>query len=128
MSNFPKNLRYLRKKSGLKQEDMLGYLRITRSTWSNYEIGFTNPKLNEMINISKFFGVTLDELVIQDLEVDEPLPKKKGQRKAREYPIQEKISMVAEPDMIYVLKQLNRLRDEIKSIKGEEKEEEEDQG
>ena len=119
MSNFGKNLRYLRKKSGLKQEDMLNYLRITRSTWSNYEIGFTNPKLNEIINISKFFGVTLDELVMQDLENDEPLPHKKDQRKAREYPVQDKISMVAEPDIIYVMKQLNSLRDEIKSIKGE---------
>jgi len=123
MNNFPKNLRYLRKKSGLKQEDMLGYLRITRSTWSNYEIGFTNPKLNEIVNISKFFGVTLDELVMQDLESEDPLPKKKGQRKPREYPMQDKISMVAEPDMIYVLKQLKSLRDEIKSIKGESKQE-----
>lgn len=124
MNNFPKNLRYLRKKIGLKQEDMLGYLRITRSTWSNYEIGFTNPKLSEIVNISKFFGVSLDELVMQDLESDNPLPKKKGQRKQREYPTQEKISMVAEPDMIYVLNQLKSLRDEIKSIKGENKEEE----
>jgi transcriptional regulator with XRE-family HTH domain len=105
---------------------MLNYLRITRSTWSNYEIGFTNPKLNEMINISKFFGVTLDELIIRDLEEDDPLPKKKGQRKTREYPTQDKISMVAEPDMIYVLTQLNRLRDEIKSIKGEDMNEEDD--
>ena len=125
MSNFPKNLRYLRKKSGLKQEDMLNYLRITRSTWSNYEIGFTNPKLNEIINISKFFGVTLDELVMQDLENEEPLPRKKGQRKAREYPVPNKISMVAEPDIVYVMKQLNTLRDEIKSIKGESLDEKE---
>lgn len=123
MNNFPKNLRYLRKKSNLRQDDMLGYLRITRSTWSNYEIGFTNPKLNEIINISKFFGVTLDELVMQDLEIEDPLPKKKGQRKSREYPAPDKISMVAEPDMVYVLNQLKRLRDEIKSIKGEAKEE-----
>ena len=121
MNNFPKNLRYLRKKSGLKQDDMLGYLRITRSTWSNYEIGFTNPKLNEIINISKFFGVTLDELVMQDLEIEDPLPRKKGQRKGRDYPTPDKISMVAEPDMVYVLNQLKRLRDEIKSIKGEAK-------
>jgi transcriptional regulator with XRE-family HTH domain len=81
--NFPKNLRYLRKKSGLKQDDMLGYLRITRSTWSNYEIGHTIPKLVEILNISRFFGITLDELVVQDLESDEPLPRKKGQRQPR---------------------------------------------
>lgn len=115
--NFPKNLRYLRKKCGLKQDDMLGYLRITRSTWSNYEIGHTIPKLVEIINISKFFGITLDELVVQDLESDAPLPRKKGQRQPREYPISEKITKAAEPDIIYVLQELDRLRDEVRSLK-----------
>lgn len=122
MNNFPKNLRYLRKKSCLKQEDMLNYLRVTRSTWSNYEIGHTNPRLNEVINFSRFFGVTLDQLITQDLEAENPLPKKKGQRKAREYQPPEGISMVAEPDIIYVLQELNRLRDEVKTIKEKEKE------
>ena len=115
--NFPKNLRYLRKKCGLKQEDMLGYLRITRSTWSNYEIGHTIPKLTEVVNISNFFGITLDDLVTQDLETEDPLPRKKGQRKQREYPISEKITKAAEPDILYVLQELDRLRDEVKSMK-----------
>jgi transcriptional regulator with XRE-family HTH domain len=115
--NFPKNLRYLRKKCGLKQEDMLGCLRITRSTWSNYEIGHTIPKLTEVINISRFFGITLDELVIDDLESVEPLPRKKGQREPREYPLPERISKVAEPGFVYVLQEIDRLRDEVKSMK-----------
>jgi transcriptional regulator with XRE-family HTH domain len=115
--NFPKNLRYLRKKCGLKQDDMLGYLRITRSTWSNYEIGHTIPKLTEVINISKFFGITLDELVVEDLESVEPLPRKKGQREPREYPLPERVAEMNEPDIIYVLKELDRLRDEVKSMK-----------
>lgn len=119
MENFAKNLKYLRKKSMLKQDDMLDYLRISRSTWSNYEIGHTCPKLNDIVNISKFFGVTLDELVMEDLELEDPLPIKKGQRKPREYPTPDKISMVAEPDIVYLMKTLNHLRDEIKSIKGE---------
>ena len=119
--NFPKNLRYLRKKSGLKQEDMLGYLRITRSTWSNYEIGHTIPKLTEVVNISKFFGIGLDELVIGDLESVEPLPKKKGQRQAREYPMPDRVSKVAEPDWIYFLQELGRLRDEVNNMKEKDK-------
>lgn len=115
--NFPKNLRYLRKKSGLRQDDMLGYLRITRSTWSNYEIGHTIPKLTEVVSISKFFGISLDQLVMDDLEIIEPLPRKKGQREPREYPLSEEISKVAEPDIIYVLQELNRLRDEVANMK-----------
>jgi transcriptional regulator with XRE-family HTH domain len=119
--NFPKNLRYLRKKSGLKQEDMLGYLHITRSTWSNYEIGHTVPKLTDVINISNFFEIGLDDLVMEDLEIIEPLPKKKGQRQAREYPLPERISKASEPPIIYVLKELDRLRDEVNNMKGKDK-------
>lgn len=119
--NFPKNLRYLRKKCGLKQDDMLGYLRITRSTWSNYEIGFTHPKLIEIINISKFFGITLDQLVMQDLETIDPLPKKRGQRMPREYSVTDKLSLVQEPDIIYVLQELDRLRDEVKNMKDKDR-------
>jgi transcriptional regulator with XRE-family HTH domain len=119
--NFPRNLRYLRKKSGLKQEDMLDFLRITRSTWSNYEIGFSNPKLPEVVNISKFFGVTLDELVMQDLETQDPLPKKKGQRDAREYATPNTMSTAAEPGIAYVLQELSQLRDEVNKMKEKEK-------
>jgi transcriptional regulator with XRE-family HTH domain len=115
--NFPKNLRYLRKKCGLKQEDMLGCLRITRSTWSNYEIGHTIPKLTEVINISKFFGITLDDLILEDLESVEPLPRKKGMRELRAYPVPEKVTKASEPDFIYLLQELDRLRDEVKSMK-----------
>jgi transcriptional regulator with XRE-family HTH domain len=124
--NFPKNLRYLRKRSGLRQDDMLAVLRITRSTWSNYEIGHTIPKLTEVISISKFFGISLDKLVMEDLESIEPLPKKKGQREPREYPLPERVSKVSEPDFVYVLQELNRLRDEVAIMKGTKREKEDD--
>ena len=119
--NFPKNLRYLRKKSGLKQDDMLDFLRITRSTWSNYEIGFSNPKLPEVVNISKFFGVSLDDLVLQDLEIVDPLPFKKGQRRGHDYRAMDNVNMVKEPDYVYFLKELTMLRDEVKRMRDKDK-------
>jgi transcriptional regulator with XRE-family HTH domain len=125
--NFPKNLRYLRKKSGLRQEDMVKSLKITRSTWSNYEIGHTIPKLTEVVSISKFFGISLDDLVIEDLETVDPLPRKKGQRKKREYPVSDKISKVSEPlDMMYFYQEFTRLRDEVESMKEKEKDKDND--
>jgi Helix-turn-helix. len=105
---------------------MLAVLRITRSTWSNYEIGHTIPKLTEVISISKFFGISLDKLVMEDLESIEPLPKKKGQREPREYPLPERVSKVSEPDFVYVLQELNRLRDEVAIMKGTKREKEDD--
>lgn len=126
--NFPNNLRYLRKKCGLRQEDMVKSLKITRSTWSNYEIGHTIPKLTEVVTISKFFGISLDDLVIEDLETVDPLPRKKGQRKQREYPLPHKISKVSEPvDLMYFIQEFTKLREEVESLKGKEKDNDNDE-
>ncbi len=116
MNYLGRNLRYLRKKSGLKQEDMLAFLRVTRSTWSNYEIGKTYPNINEIINIARFFGVSLDDIILYDLEDRELSPKSSSRR---QYPLTDNIVLAAEPDMIYVLKELKKLKDRLDGLNGE---------
>jgi transcriptional regulator with XRE-family HTH domain len=120
MNYFPKNLRYLRQKRGLNQADMHQHVNITRTTWSNYEIGFTNPKINELINISKFFGVSLDDLILTDLELEDPLPQKK-RRKPKPYPLGQTITIVAEPAVSYLLQEFNKLKAEVNSMKEKQK-------
>lgn len=41
---------------------------ITRATWSNYENGNTEPDIKTLANISGIFGVTLDDLILSNLE------------------------------------------------------------
>jgi transcriptional regulator with XRE-family HTH domain len=121
VNNFPNNLRYLRKKNGLRQDEMLARIGVARTTWSNYENGKTNPRINELITFSKFFGISLDDLIIHDLAARDPLPSKtvtrKGTAKPRLYAVNNRLSMVSENDFKYVLDEVKRLREEINSIK-----------
>lgn len=47
---------------------MQSVLDITRATWSNYENGVTEPSLNKLIDIAKFFRIRIDVLLLKDLQ------------------------------------------------------------
>lgn len=60
--NFGEKLTKLRKQKGLSQEE-LGYeLNVTRQTVSKWELGQTTPEMEKLVEMSKVFGVTVDEL------------------------------------------------------------------
>ena len=60
---FSERLTELRKKEGLSQED-LGYkLNVTRQTISKWELGQTTPEMDKLIEISKLFNISVDELI-----------------------------------------------------------------
>lgn len=65
---FGKNIKYLRRKAGLQQDQMLAFTGITRATWSDYERENTQPRFDALILISKHFGVAIDELITKDIE------------------------------------------------------------
>ena len=120
-NNIGKNLKYFRKKNGLKQAEIRSRLGVTRSTWSNYENGITTPAIEDLINFSRFFGITLDELVLQDLSLKDPLPVKEDTRRKINKPVvyamNEVITATGEPNIVYVLNELKKLREEIDTIK-----------
>lgn len=60
---FNEKLIELRKKEGLSQEE-LGYkLNVTRQTVSKWELGQTTPEMDKLIEMSKIFNVSVDELI-----------------------------------------------------------------
>lgn len=67
MNNLPGNLRILRKNKKLQQEDMMVPLGISRATWSNYELGKTEPQIQTLLDIAGFFEVSMDDLLKNDL-------------------------------------------------------------
>lgn len=69
MSNLSENLRLLRKHKSLQQEDMQEHLGISRATWSNYELGKTEPKIDVLLAIAAFFDLTVDKLLKDDLRL-----------------------------------------------------------
>lgn len=66
MSNFAANLKALRAKKSLKQEDLVVLVGITSSTLSNYEVGKTEPNLDTLVNFSNSLGVSVDVLLNGD--------------------------------------------------------------
>ena len=60
---FNEKLIGLRKKEGLSQEE-LGYkLNVTRQTVSKWELGQTTPEMEKLVEMSKIFNISVDELI-----------------------------------------------------------------
>ena len=63
---FDQNIKLLRTKKGLSQQDLADNLSITRSKLNSYERG-VQPPFHIQIDIADYFNVTLDGLVRHDL-------------------------------------------------------------
>ena len=64
----------LRKQSGMSQEEAADKLNISRQALSRWENGTAQPVANNIIEISKLFGVTTDYLLNDDYQSDDNIP------------------------------------------------------
>lgn len=62
------NLKYLRNKRQISQQQLADQLGIARSSLAEYERGKTEPNLDTLIKISKAFNITLDALITQNIQ------------------------------------------------------------
>lgn len=60
---FNEKLQELRKNKGLTQEELAEALYVSRTTISKWESGRGYPNIDSLKEISKFFSVTIDELL-----------------------------------------------------------------
>lgn len=78
--NLPKKLSFLRKEKGLSQENLADEMNVSRQAVSKWESGNVMPSLDNLIYLSKLYGVTIDSLIddSQDLPSEsappEPVP------------------------------------------------------
>jgi transcriptional regulator with XRE-family HTH domain len=61
------NIKYLRRMNGLTQEQFARKIGIKRSLLGAYEEGRANPNLENLTNIAKIFGTTVDNLIKNDI-------------------------------------------------------------
>jgi transcriptional regulator with XRE-family HTH domain len=61
--NFGKQLKELRKNQGMSQTDFAKVLGVTQATIANYEKNARQPNLEQLIQISEFFDVSVDYLM-----------------------------------------------------------------
>lgn len=64
---YARNLAYLRKKHDMTQNDIANLLRVSKATSCKYENGNVEPTIKQLIKLADFFGVTMDQMVKQDL-------------------------------------------------------------
>lgn len=63
MALFSENLRLFRMRSGLKQSEIAQKVGVTPATWSNYEVGKSEPSLTIVEKIAKNLNTSLDALM-----------------------------------------------------------------
>ncbi|MEI6886031.1 MAG: helix-turn-helix domain-containing protein [Bacteroidota bacterium] len=64
---FNSNIKFLRKRRGVTQDDVADTLNMKRSTLSGYENGVAQPGFDALIAMSKYFNVAIDTLIKADL-------------------------------------------------------------
>lgn len=62
-----KNIRYLRKKHRISQQELADQLDTARTTLGDYERGNTEPSVETLIRLAEIFEVSIDDLLKTDL-------------------------------------------------------------
>lgn len=65
------NIKYLRKKNKLSQQELATQLEVARTTMGDYERGHTEPSIETLVRLSEIFSVKLDQLLKEDLSLKE---------------------------------------------------------
>ena len=65
-----RNIRYLRKKKNLNQQQFADILKVPRATLSCWENGIRTPKIDKIIDIANFFETDLN-IIYKDLTKSE---------------------------------------------------------
>lgn len=63
MSDLASNLRALRARKNVSQDEVADSLHVDRKSISNWESGATKPNLSAAWDIADYYGVTLDDLI-----------------------------------------------------------------
>ncbi len=89
--NLPERLASLRKEKGLSQLELADEMNVTRQAISKWESGNVMPNLDNLIYLSKLYGVTVDSL-IDDVQDASPEPAPSEPTSAKPSPSGEAIS------------------------------------
>ncbi len=67
MIYFDKNIKILRVLAGKTQAQIASDIGFKATTWNNWENGVSKPGFDDLVKISKYFDVSLDDLVTERL-------------------------------------------------------------
>lgn len=78
--NFSENLQILRKGRNISQEKLAEELNVSRQTVGKWENGVSCPEAECLIEISDFFGVSIDTLLKGTVPVSPLFPQRTGSK------------------------------------------------
>lgn len=64
------HLEKLRKAQGIKQEELAAALQVSRQTIGSLENGRYNPSIQLAFKISRYFGMSIEEIFIYEEDTD----------------------------------------------------------
>ena len=71
MSYFGKNIKKIRSVKKMSQSVFAEQFNLTRASIGAYEEGRAEAKIDTVINIAKYFGISLDSLLTKELTINE---------------------------------------------------------
>jgi len=74
MMTFGEKLQSLRKQKGLSQEQLASQLTVSRQAVSKWELDSSLPDTENVVRISKLFGVSTDYLLYEEVKSDGDIP------------------------------------------------------
>lgn len=119
MSDFCNKLRLLRKERNLTQKQLSDLLGLSINSYSQYELGNTEPKYDNLIKLADFFCVSVDYLVGNSkIKENSNATTKKissGDLSAEEIEMIKKIRLLGPYEQTYIKAQIDALSDTQKS-------------
>ena len=67
---FSTNLKFLRKKYGLQQEELAKILNVKANTVSNYERGVSQPDYKTLLQITEYFNITAQQILYDNISTE----------------------------------------------------------
>lgn len=112
------NIRFLRKQSSKTQSEVAAVLKKGQTTIGNWENGISEPNLEELVVLSNYFDISLDELVRTDLEASSRYTGRGAARTPIRYDHSGvETATVREPETLpYVLDAIRSIRQDIEKL------------
>lgn len=98
MNRFKLNIRYIRGLKQLTQEELSEELGVRRTTIVNWEQGLSYPKMELLFQVKEYFEVSLDDLLLSNMEVEAQLKKEKSVNIDDKTKVEEQISVSDKSD------------------------------
>ncbi|WMJ76001.1 MULTISPECIES: helix-turn-helix domain-containing protein [unclassified Sedimentibacter] len=71
---FGKKLQKLRKNQRMSQEELASKITVSRQAVSKWELDETMPDVDNIIQLSKIFGISIDYLLDDEINIVEEIP------------------------------------------------------